>query len=51
LILNQDVFVFDSDSNFKNSMKYFIKDELLVATFAQPLLNWTHNFPTKLLRR
>jgi len=50
LIQNQDVYVL-TRPQIQESLKYFVKDSLLVATFAMPLLNWTINFPAKLFRR
>jgi hypothetical protein len=50
LIQNQDVYVLDKPQ-IQESLKYFVKDRLLVTTFAVPVLNWTFNFPSKLLRR
>jgi len=50
LIQNQDVYVLGK-SEMQESLKYFVKDSLLVCTFAVPVLNWTFNFPSKLLRR
>ncbi len=50
LIQNQDVYVLGK-TEIQESMKYFVKDNLLVSTFAAPVLNWTFNFPAKLLRR
>jgi len=50
LIQNQDVYVLGKPQ-IQESLKYFVKDSLLVTTFAVPVLNWTFNFPSKLLRR
>jgi hypothetical protein len=44
------VYVLDKPQ-IQESLKYFVKDRLLVTTFAVPVLNWTFNFPSKLLRR
>jgi hypothetical protein len=49
LIQNQDVYVLGK-SEMEESFKYFIKDTLLVTTFAMPVLNWSSNFPSKLFR-
>jgi hypothetical protein len=50
LIQNQEVYVLGTPQ-IQESLKYFVKNSILVSTFALPVLNWTFNFPAKLLRR